>query len=52
VLALCGPDAVKRVAQRMSERAAKLGLAGKSEVVDVGVPGARVQQGTARAGAA
>jgi homoserine kinase len=52
VVALCGPDAVKRVAQRMSERAAKLGLTGTSEVVDVGVPGARVQQGAFRAGAA
>ena len=42
VIALCSSESVREVAGRMSERALKLGLTGRSEVVEVGVPGARV----------
>lgn len=49
VVALCGPDLVKKVAQRMAECGARRGIAGRSEIVDVGVPGASVRDG--RAGA-
>ena len=43
VVALCGPDNAREVARRLGERARQLGLTGRSDVVEVGVPGARVQ---------
>jgi homoserine kinase len=43
VLALCGPDTARAVAHRMGERANQRGIAGRAEVVDVGVQGARIK---------
>jgi homoserine kinase len=42
VCALCTPDKARDVATAMSDAAASLGVGGRSEVVDAGVPGARV----------
>ena len=42
VCALCGADAAREVARAMMDAAAALGVAGRSEVVDVAVPGARI----------
>ncbi len=42
VLALCPPDQAKAVAARLAEVAAARGVVGRSDVVEVGVPGARV----------
>lgn len=42
VCALCTPESAKQVALAMLEAATRLGVAGRSEVVEVGVPGARI----------
>ena len=42
VCALCTTDTARDVARAMMNAAAQLGVAGRSEVVDVAVPGARV----------
>jgi homoserine kinase len=42
VCALCSADSAREVARAMSDAASSLGVAGRSEVVDVAVPGARV----------
>ena len=42
VCALCTPDKAREVATAMMDAAAALRVAGRSEVVDAGVPGARV----------
>jgi homoserine kinase len=42
VCALCSADSAREVARAMSDAANSLGVAGRSEVVDVAVPGARV----------
>jgi len=42
VCALCSADSAREVARAMSDAATSLGVAGRSEVVDVAVPGARV----------
>ncbi|MGZ6126123.1 MAG: hypothetical protein ACXWLR_14240, partial [Myxococcales bacterium] len=42
VFALCAADSAREVARAMSDAATSLGVAGRSEVVDVAVPGARV----------
>jgi homoserine kinase len=42
ICALCTTDAARDVARAMMNAAAHLGVAGRSEVVDVAVPGARV----------
>jgi len=42
VLALCSPEQARAVAARMGEVAAARGVVGRSDVVDFGVPGARV----------
>jgi homoserine kinase len=42
VCALCNTESVREVARAMMDAAAGLGVAGRSEVVDVAVPGARV----------
>jgi homoserine kinase len=42
VCALCNTESVRDVARAMMDAAAGLGVAGRSEVVDVAVPGARV----------
>ena len=42
VCALCTADAAREVARAMIDAATSLGVAGRSEVVDVAVPGARV----------
>ena len=42
VCALCSAGAAREVARAMMDAAASLGVAGRSEVVDVAVPGARV----------
>ena len=42
VCALCSASAAREVARAMMDAAASLGVAGRSEVVDVAVPGARV----------
>jgi hypothetical protein len=39
---LCAADAARDVARAMIDAATSLGVAGRSEVVDVAVPGARV----------
>ena len=44
VFALCAPDRVREVAAAMRDHAAARGVAGRAETVDVGVPGARIQQ--------
>ncbi len=45
VCALCSAGAAREVARAMMDAAASLGVAGRSEVVDVAVPGARVVLG-------
>ena len=42
ICALCNTESVRDVARAMMDAAAGLGVAGRSEVVDVAVPGARV----------
>ncbi|TMA16368.1 MAG: homoserine kinase, partial [Deltaproteobacteria bacterium] len=42
VCALCSASAAREVARAMMDAAASLGVAGRAEVVDVAVPGARV----------
>jgi homoserine kinase len=42
ICALCPADSAREVARAMSDAATSLGVAGRSEVVDVAVPGARV----------
>jgi len=42
VCALCSAGAARELARAMMDAAASLGVAGRSEVVDVAVPGARV----------
>jgi homoserine kinase len=42
ICALCTTDTAREVARSMMDTAASLGVAGRSEVVDVAVPGARV----------
>jgi len=42
VCALCSAGSAREVARAMMDAAASLGVAGRSEVVDVAVPGARV----------
>ena len=44
VLALCTSETVREVAKAMMDKAAALGVAGRAEVVEFGVPGARVVQ--------
>jgi homoserine kinase len=43
VLALCGPDSARDVAQHMGDWANQRGFSGRAEVVDVGVLGARIK---------
>jgi homoserine kinase len=42
VCALCTPESAREVAKAMMDTASSHRVAGRAEVVDVGVPGARV----------